>query len=78
MQLCTGRSCDRIPLLAALRDHVVTRLGVPGLLDKDYLAAAEVLAARFRNKAAHEKTFDHDACRQAREIVYRMLNAVPV
>lgn len=78
LQLCTGRSCDRIPLLATLRDHIVTRLGAPGLLDKDYLAAAEVLASRFRNKAAHEKTFDRDACRQSREIVYRMLNAIPV
>jgi tetratricopeptide (TPR) repeat protein len=78
LQLCTGRSCDRIPLLAALRDHIVTRLGAPGLLDKDYLAGAEVLAARFRNKAAHEKTFDHESCRDAREIVFRMLNAVPV
>jgi len=78
LQLCTGRTCDRIPLLATLRDHIVTRLGAPGLLDKDYLDAAEVLASRFRNKAAHEKTFDHEACRQAREIVYRMLNAVPV
>lgn len=78
LQLCTGRTCDRIPLLAALRDHIVTRLGAPGLLDKEYLAAAEMLASRYRNKAAHEQTFDQGACRHAREIVYRMLNAVPV
>lgn len=78
LQLCTGRTCDRIPLLAALRDHIVTRLTAPGLLDKDYLVAAEALASRFRNKAAHEQTFDHEACRRARDIVYRMLDAIPV
>lgn len=77
LQLCTGKTGQRIPLLAALRDHIVGSLAAPAVLGKDYLAAAELLASRFRNKAAHESTFDLDACREVRTIIYRLLNGLP-
>lgn len=77
LQLCRGRTAQRIPLLAALREHILESLAAPAVLDKDYLDTMECLASRFRNKAAHEQTFDAAACGKVRAIVFHLLEGLP-
>ena len=78
LPLCNGRSARRIPLIGMLRHHVVEELRIPALLDESTITCLKQLSENYRNKAAHEKRFDADQCRETRGLVFRILRCLEI
>lgn len=76
LPLCNGKSVAKIPLLGKLKDHIVSQLEIPVLLEQPTIDDLKNLVDVYRNKAAHEKRFSHEECKGTRDLVFKLLRRV--
>jgi tetratricopeptide (TPR) repeat protein len=75
LRLCTGKTANKVSLIARFRDFIIKELALPQFLDKEFLDKCDSLSG-LRNPAAHEVTHDYKIASDARDLAFDILGGL--